>query len=435
MRLRRGPEPGANLPGVAPRFVHADVRFTCSQCGDCCRTFDVPLVQGEAERLESLAWEGSGPGAQVTTPIRVAGLAGRRQLARRRDGACVFLGERSQCLVHERFGELAKPLMCRLYPFAFYPLGDRVGVDVSFACRAVAAGEGAPLEARLPEWSRLHAELALQGSEQQVLLTHEHALPPALAWEIEEQILEILAPGTQPLFDRVRAVLQFVKLATTGDPTTEAAATMRRVLARGIPKQIAAAPHEGTMDKTQRNVFYQWLYVALNPAPPGFEHLGADLQERGKRAIGKAGDRFRARRGKPTVEGREIEASFADVQAVDASALREGSLPLERFLQAKVLGQKLLKAASEELPLVEAVPKLLLLYPMAIWSAKAQAAIRGASVVAEGDVRTSLRLLDRTYGAVATSLLPRVQAEAFEWVMLDTELVECAAAELLQAGP
>lgn len=411
------------------------------------------LVGGEAERIESLPWDAGATdlaGAQVTAPVRLPGLAGRRQLARRRDGACVFLGADHQCRIHERFGADAKPLLCRLYPFAFYPLGDRVGVDVSFACRSVSSGEGAPIAGRIPEWTRLMREwidsgagaptgTAATGDERRVFLTHEHALPPALAWEVEEQILEFLAGPSLSLLDRVRAVGLFMKLATTGDPTTPAAATMRRAMVKGVPRQISGKPPEGTMDRTQRSVFYQWLYVALNPAPAGFHALPADLQEREKRAIGKAGDRFRARRGKPTVAGRELPLSFDDVARVDASSLRASSIPLERFLQAKVLGQKLLRAATEELPLVEAVPRLLLLYPMAIWTAKALAALRvaetsgGAAAVEDVDVRSALRLLDRTYGDVATALLPRVQADAFEWVMLDTELVECAANEILGA--
>ena len=122
-------------------FVHPpDVRFTCSRCGDCCRTWDVMVSSRERKALEGVDWEGRADdlaGVKPTVGVKAPGMEGQRRLRRRDDGACIFLGEESQCRLHEHFGEEAKPLMCRLYPFGFYPMGDRVAVDVAFSCRAV----------------------------------------------------------------------------------------------------------------------------------------------------------------------------------------------------------------------------------------------------------------------------------------------------------
>ena len=71
---------------------------------------------------------------------------------------------------------------------------------------------------------------------------------------------------------------------------------------------------------------------------------------------------------------------------------------------------------------------------MSIWTAKALAAERGMTAVEESDLRQAIRLIDRTLGQISTSLLPRKQREAYEWVMLETDLVEAATADLLVAG-
>ena len=125
-----------------------ELRFDCSRCGDCCTGgWNVLLGVEEAERI---AGADLGPGGPGEDPPRVVRRRdGRARLGRHEDGACVFLGGERQCLLHERLGEAAKPLACRLYPFHFAPLGDAVGVDVAFSCRAVAEDRGRPLGERL----------------------------------------------------------------------------------------------------------------------------------------------------------------------------------------------------------------------------------------------------------------------------------------------
>ncbi|MBX3730673.1 MAG: YkgJ family cysteine cluster protein, partial [Candidatus Sumerlaeia bacterium] len=143
---------------MPPEFLVPDgVTFACTQCGDCCRTGNVLLAPGEAERLATLDWAAAGiapPEGPHTASVQSGRLRGER-LARRPDGACVFLDPRDRCVLHDAFGPETKPLLCRLYPFGLHPVGDRVAVDCSFACRSVAEGLGAPIGQRQPEWLRL----------------------------------------------------------------------------------------------------------------------------------------------------------------------------------------------------------------------------------------------------------------------------------------
>lgn len=417
------------------RFAHpTDLRFTCTRCGDCCRGWNVMLGPGEEERLAALDWTGREEelvGAVTVVSSELPGGQRVRRLARRDDGACAYLGADQLCRIHRHFGGERKPLLCRLYPFAFHPVGDRVAVDCSFACRSIAQGSGEALAARYPEWTALLAERAGE-AEQRHRLTRERPLDGALLWELEHYLLAFLADEALPLFDRLRCCLQMVRLATTGDPTTRSAARLREAMARGLPRQIAAIRRGGGMDRTQRTIFYQWLFLALNPPPPNFDLLrGVARREEERRRVAAA-ERFVAQEGAPWVGNRELAASCEQVAVVDASRVAGARSPLlERYLRAKLVGQRFLAAGPEELPLVEAVPLFLLVYPMAIWTSRALAAGRGAAAVEEGDLGRALSLLDRTLGQVPLAALPAKVAKAWHFVVEETDLVVAATNELL----
>ncbi len=63
----------------------------------------------------------------------------------------------------------------------------------------------------------------------------------------------------------------------------------------------------------------------------------------------------------------------------------------------------------------------------------ALAADQGRRRVESVDVRNALRLVDRTLGTLPTSALPTKQAEACDFIMLETDLVEAAICDLVLA--
>ena len=100
-----------------PAFSFPDnLRFECTRCGDCCRGWQILLGPGELERLSALDWNGRVDTLVETNIVDGSARSGRRVLARRPDGACVFLGTENQCQIHEHFGGETKPLVCRLFP-------------------------------------------------------------------------------------------------------------------------------------------------------------------------------------------------------------------------------------------------------------------------------------------------------------------------------
>ncbi len=409
-----------------------ELRFTCSRCGDCCRGWNVMLGPGELPRLEALDWSSVAPELAGITPGDAK--SGRMALARRSDGACIYLGPDNQCRIHQAFGEAEKPLLCRLYPFGFFPVGERVGVDVSFACRAVSQDRGEPLSGRVPEWRRLLQDVPF--SEKSHRFSRKYDISGELLWELEHHLVSMLSDESLPILDRVRSLFEFNRLATTSDPRTEAARTLRDVLAKGIPKQVRERPvegDEGGMDKTGRAVFFHLLYLTLNPTPVELFAMPAKARAREADRRVQAADGYKFPGAHPVVNNREQRSTFAEVGGVSVDSVRCGPTAelLARYLRAKILGQRFMREGDAELPFIEAVPRLLLLVPIAVWTAKAIARERGAAFAADEDVRAALRIVDRSYGEIRLASLPPKPRKAWRFVLLETDLPVAAAIEML----
>ena len=416
------------------RFEHpTDVQFTCTRCGDCCRSMNVMLGPGEEQRLRAIDWRGREADLENLTTTVITPLPGGRQvhrLARREDGSCVYLGADRLCHIQRHFGGDAKPLMCRLYPFGFSPIAGRVAVDCSFSCRSISEGSGAGLSSRESEWTALGEASAATGRRHR--LSQQRTLTAEVLWEFEHYLLGFFADQSLPLFDRVRCCLQFMRLAATGDPATSSAAQLREAIARGLPRQIARIPRGGGMDRTQRVIFYQWLFLALNPPTVNADLLSGTARRQEEQWRIAAAQRFASQQGEPRIDNRALGVTWQQIAAVDATLAAAPTSPLlERYLAAKIIGQRFLFAGDEELPLVEAVPVFLLSYPMAVWTSRALAAERGSGVVADVDLRRAIALLDRTLGQTLLSALPAKLARTWHFVVEETDLVVEATNEWL----
>jgi Fe-S-cluster containining protein len=417
-----------------------NLRFECTRCGDCCRGWQILLGPGELERLAALDWS-----ERVDTLVEteivddLSSQRGRNILARRPDGACVFLGAENQCQIHEHFGGETKPLVCRLFPFGFLPVGDRIAVDVSFACRSISAGVGAPVRSRVPEWSKLVFEVAGEQRQRLYRFSKKYEVEGELLWELEHELLGLVCDSSMSMFERVRAVAEFMRLGTTSDPRTDAARTLRRVMAKGIPQQIRERPAEGGMDKTQRAIFFHLMFLLLNPTPPelyqslGKPGKGAKARRKQVALRVQAANGYKFEKSRPWIGNRELTESYASVSAVRLGFLLSdsGDRLFEQYLSAKILGQRFLREGEGDLPFIEAVPRLLVLYPMLLWTAKALATERGASDVIEDDARDALRLLDRSYGEVRLSELPAKQRKAWQFIFMETGLETAATIDML----
>lgn len=180
-----------------------DAAFSCHQCNRCCRgSWIIGVTTQEVERLRSLY-----PSIEP-----VDGDAGERggvryaRLARRPDGACVFL-DPGGCRIHAEHGEFAKPAVCRKFPFAVFDVGGARYLHLSRVCPSVYAQKGesgdglaaaaarsagpAPAPAPLPDRIALAGTVALTWDEYR---------------ELEGRIEDLLRDERWPLDDAMAAV-------------------------------------------------------------------------------------------------------------------------------------------------------------------------------------------------------------------------------------
>jgi lysine-N-methylase len=128
---------GIPLPVLMP--VLPDQRWSCHSCGDCCRVLVGHLTAEDRARIDEQNW---GQRLDVAPYVRSAG---RYMLNKRDDGACVFLSEDNRCRIHAEFGEEAKPVACRIFPFSLRAVEGAWQASLRFDCPSVTSSKGAPL--------------------------------------------------------------------------------------------------------------------------------------------------------------------------------------------------------------------------------------------------------------------------------------------------
>ena len=132
--------------------------WDCHNCGGCCKQHLIEITDDERNRILAQGWTAA-DGIPDSQPVveNMSGWFGRPQwrLSHQADGGCVFLDERGLCRIHAKFGEAAKPLACRIYPYAFHPAGKSVAVSLRFSCPSVVKNAGRTMTAQQAEIRRL----------------------------------------------------------------------------------------------------------------------------------------------------------------------------------------------------------------------------------------------------------------------------------------
>ena len=200
-----------------------DQRFTCSQCGRCCRRTTVPVTAGEAEsyrKAGATRWftESDGVADAARDPFEpIPGHAPLLRIRKRADGACGFLSPDGRCRIHEMMGADRKPLACQLFPFRFHELDNGPVVTASFACPTIIANDGAPLRSQAHELRVLHTAWMRELPEpaRRVEFVAGHPLPDTSLTALRSILCRIVdrpdAEGRPALRDNLRRMAVFLE--------------------------------------------------------------------------------------------------------------------------------------------------------------------------------------------------------------------------------
>lgn len=387
------------------------VRFRCRQCGDCCRSSPVTLSPEEAARYEARDWSELGILGPVVLWRRDAGTSVPR-LARRRDGACRFLGEDGLCEVHRHLGEAEKPLACRLYPYVLSPGEDHVVASGHFGCSSIAAGEGAPLNSQRRELIAFQREA--EGRLPLTPLPERLGFSPGLTYTPAEvgQVLDLVAAELEdssrafPL--RILSVAKFVSLVGESRFPSLASGSAPKALkgfSDGVHKKVERGILKPPLETTlpQRILFRSLLAFAARRDSASLHE--AMFPIRVLRRVGNliAGLGFLAGSGRIKPIGSPKAVVVSEVRrraplADPAAPIADGALT--RYFLAQITGRFLYRKTFQIEGVLASLGLLVRQYPLILLLARAACLSRGGSELTREDYACALRTADWTFGRV-----------------------------------
>lgn len=402
---RRVDRPTLDMPGFSLELPTIQ-SWSCHNCSGCCRQHGIFITDEEKVRIEQQGWTpAEGIPAGQPLMLRARGAGGRRwRLAHQPDGACVFLDERGLCRIHARFGEQAKPLACRLYPYAFHPSGKRIAVGLRFSCPTVVKNLGRPVRDQKSE---------LQALAKAVVPDYATSLPAP----------DVVA-GRRVEWADVHAIVRALD-RTFADPAAPFLTNLLRALTWvGLVEETRLRLDPGVrLDEFLRAI--QDLAAADNPAdirpllprvaPPGaagraqFRQLAGHYARKDTFASDRS---LRARwrlfqnvlrllRGAgniPAVQERFREVPFAALEQPFGPPPAGAEEILTRYYRVKIQSLHFCGPAYYNLPLVEGFYALVLVYPCVMWIARWLAAGAGRTTLHLDDVAEALATVDHHHG-------------------------------------
>ncbi len=374
-------------------------RWSCHSCGDCCRTLVGHLFEDERRRIDQQGWE------------KKLGIAAYVQIGRgwvlnkRDDGACVFLDEHNRCRIHAEFGEAAKPLACRIFPFSVRPTSRGWQASLRFDCPSAIESKGVPLGDHRAWLEKLTTELSeherLPASDRVELLRGRAATPQEVeAWQ--SRLLRWLQNSDLPMEARLVAAARLT--AQCAELRLQRVRENRFVelldLLYGSPESMKTESPDAPTQR-QRALLRQLAFVHT-------EHVTLrDLQSGRAARIAKRwrqirrARRFHKGRGiAPTMVGVPGETTFAAVEEVAAAKERVAEIDnlLGRYLTARIVGRSVCGDGYYGWPMFLGFTGLWLSVAAAGWIARYLTAVESRSVLTFQDVGRALGLVDRAVG-------------------------------------
>lgn len=378
--------------------------YDCQGCGECCRgRFAIVISHDDKNRIVEQGWrdEELGLHGQPLFTQQGHGLL----LAHQADGSCIFLNAEGRCRIHARFGESAKPVPCRLYPFRLVPLGSQARVDVRFDCPATASNFGRAI----PGYR--HALLGLLPN----VLPERAADSPSpplygrvpATWaqlcRISETFERVLLQDTS---DLTRRILSCVNLAArlrsprivtlAGRKLSDSLETLAiRAIETMETDAIRRVPPTGMVRLTFRQLLgvYGRIDQVSEPA-----RLGRRLSH-ALRMVSGRGQVPELRTGFPSVTFEEIDALSGEMSARTTEAL-------ERYLHLRLSSMGFFGHDFYQRSYLDGMLALLCTYPLVCWFARAYALGRHLDTPDAACVEQAIQVVDHQHGISPLLNLP-----------------------------
>lgn len=395
--------------------------WSCHNCGGCCREHLIEITEEEKLRIEKQGWNAAD--FDTDGPLVESHGAGSYRIAHQADGACVFLDEKGLCRIHARFGEPAKPLACRVYPYAYHPAGKKaVAVSLRFSCPSVVQNLGPGVESQKSELSSIAREI-VRGKQRdhEAPLIHRHPGHGAqqTTWADFHQFLRTLddaiSDESVDFVVRLMRVLSWLDLVEQSQFETIKGEKLTEYLTLISDASVKAQPdNELPIRKPGRLGRAMFRLMAGQLARHDTE---ADY----RRGLGLrmellfAALRYTTGLGRvPSLHGSasvatafgdtdDVEESPANVRFSDVEQPFHGRKPevdelFTRYFRVKIQGIHFCGPAHYDTSLLDGFRSLALMYPVVMWLARIRAARRKSDSLSLSHVQAALATADHNFG-------------------------------------
>jgi lysine-N-methylase len=381
-------------------------RWDCHSCGFCCRSTKFKLGEDDLKKLREQKWENNPDFHGVPIVTRHGWLKKYYQLGKRPDGTCIFLTDDNLCRIHRDFGEAAKPLVCRLFPFQLVSLREFAYVTLRQYCPSAVADNGRPLEEHL----QYVAQLAEEGKLTLKPITLPAIFPGCMrSWEdlllVADTLDRLMHDERYPVVRRLVHGLQFCNLIEQNGlkniGSDELAALLEKLAESSASEEkvgeIFRQPRRP--ERAARLLFRQILfeYLRLHPA----YHVRAVWGERW-RLIRAAMAFARGTGPLKFVEEYFPATTFEDLEKPLGQVAADALRPLDRFYEKATGAKQYLLLGDTTWTLVDGFRSLAVSHAVAMWLLRLTCSHRDPDLEAVFKV---VRTIDRGQGC--DSLLGR----------------------------
>jgi lysine-N-methylase len=321
-------------------------------------------------------------------------------LNKRPDGACVFLNEDNRCRIHCDFGEEAKPVACRLFPFSVRPVREGWQASLRFDCPSVAESKGKPIEQHRSGLGELAKAVSRHGPDDTGVDLQRGVRASAEEIEIAtRRFIRWMKSDNLTLTERliraarVTTTLSEAKLTKVRGPRL---AELLDLLfgARGVEfAAVPAAPTSRQRGMLRQLVFAHAEHVSLAELRSGWvDHLRKRWQQL---RIAKA--LLREQGDAPRLLDVTATTSLATIDAVKPSSDRTTDIEdlMRRYVSARLESRSVFGNGYYGWPVVSGLTALWLSVAVAGWLARYTAAADGGASLSWEDAARALGMVDR----------------------------------------
>lgn len=375
--------------------------WSCHNCSGCCRQHLIEITEEERQRILDQKWTTKDGVSDGPVVVPHGGLLFKKswRLAHGSDGGCVFLNDDGLCRIHAKFGEAAKPLACRIYPYALHPAGKKVTVSLRFSCPSVVANLGKPVSENRDELKKIERLVVPENADRipPPLISKREQLDWPDTLKIVNALHELVTQDDEAgIIERLYRALFVVGLVGEAQFDVIRGARLgdfleilsEAALGEELPEPVQPA---GVMQMQFR------LLVAHYARKDTVADLDAGFA--GRWRLFRAATKFASGRGSAA----PLQDCFTKVP-FDAMEQPFGELPeefeeiLTRYLSVKLQGLHFCGPAYYGISLVEGFRSLVLIVAAMCWIAKWLAASDGRSEWTTEDLSKAMTIADHHHG-------------------------------------